>query len=194
MPAFLNPQDRRIARTRKHLQRAFMELLAEKAFEGVTIQDIADRADVNRATFYKHFQDKFELMDLMIAGLFANTLSRWVPADATMTEETLTNLLRAVCDWHDEKSQCGPRPIIHATLIEGVTRRHLCEHVHQCLQQTSSLSHNAPQQIMLAATGLSWAIYGMALQWSLQKSQTVDTLVAEALPLLSGSLSALYAP
>lgn len=191
MTTFLNPQDRRVVRTRKHLQRAFMELLAEKAFEGVTIQDIADRAEVNRATFYKHFQDKFELMDLIITGLFADTLSQWIPADAHMTDETLSNLIRAVCDWHEEKSQCGHRPVIHSTLIEGITRQHLTERVHQCLQQTSELSYCTPQQIALAATTLSWSIYGLALQWSIQKSQTVDMLVAEALPLLMGALSAL---
>ncbi|MBI4304912.1 MAG: TetR family transcriptional regulator, partial [Chloroflexi bacterium] len=47
-----NPQDPRVKRTRKLLHDAFDSLLSEKSFEAITVQDIAERATVNRATFY----------------------------------------------------------------------------------------------------------------------------------------------
>jgi AcrR family transcriptional regulator len=54
--------DRRIQKTRRLLQDSLIELVSEKGFESVTIQDIVDRANVGRSTFYTHFQDKNELL------------------------------------------------------------------------------------------------------------------------------------
>jgi AcrR family transcriptional regulator len=53
--------DRRVQRTRKLLQDALFALILEKGYEAVTIQDIIDRANVGRSTFYGHFVDKQEL-------------------------------------------------------------------------------------------------------------------------------------
>jgi AcrR family transcriptional regulator len=50
--------DRRTRRTRELLQRALVELLGERRYETITIRDIAERADVARATFYLHYTDK----------------------------------------------------------------------------------------------------------------------------------------
>ena len=53
--------DRRVQRTRKLLQDALIALVLEKGYEAVTIQDIIDRANVGRSTFYAHFLDKQHL-------------------------------------------------------------------------------------------------------------------------------------
>jgi AcrR family transcriptional regulator len=57
-----NVLDRRVQKTRKLLQDALVELVSEKDFGSVTIQEILDRANVGRSTFYTHFQDKNELL------------------------------------------------------------------------------------------------------------------------------------
>ena len=57
--------DRRIQRTRQLLQDALLALILEKGFEAVTVQDVIDRANVGRSTFYAHFQDK---EDLLLSG------------------------------------------------------------------------------------------------------------------------------
>src|SRR3954453_10600115 len=57
------PEDLRVRRTRKLLKGALIELTIEKGFAAVTVQDIADRAMVNRATFYRHYLDKYDLLD-----------------------------------------------------------------------------------------------------------------------------------
>ena len=54
--------DRRVRRTRRALADALLGLLAEKRYEDVTVQDVLDRADVGRSTFYAHFVDKDSLM------------------------------------------------------------------------------------------------------------------------------------
>ena len=67
--------DPRVKRTRKLLEKAFMELMVEKGFQSITIQDVTERATVNRATFYAHFEDKFDLLDSYIREQFDEWLS-----------------------------------------------------------------------------------------------------------------------
>ncbi|WP_026576696.1 TetR/AcrR family transcriptional regulator [Bacillus sp. UNC438CL73TsuS30] len=58
--------DRRIAKSQIAIKNAVTELMSEKSFDDITIQDIADRADVNRGTIYLHYTDKYDLLDRMI--------------------------------------------------------------------------------------------------------------------------------
>lgn len=58
--------DRRILRTQEAIKKAFLELMSEKSFDHMTIQDISDRANINRATVYLHYLDKFDLLDKII--------------------------------------------------------------------------------------------------------------------------------
>lgn len=55
------PEDRRVGRTRKLLHEALMALILEKGYEAITVQDILDRADLGRSTFYCHYRDKDDL-------------------------------------------------------------------------------------------------------------------------------------
>jgi AcrR family transcriptional regulator len=55
-------EDRRIQRTRQLLRESLLALVKEKGFETLSVQEIADRANVGRTTFYAHFSDKEELL------------------------------------------------------------------------------------------------------------------------------------
>jgi AcrR family transcriptional regulator len=61
--------DRRVNKTRKALKEALADLILEKGYEGVTVQDVIDRADVGRSTFYAHFVDKDDLLMAILADL-----------------------------------------------------------------------------------------------------------------------------
>ena len=60
-----NIKDRRVQRTRLLLHKGLMSLILEKKYESITVQEILDRADVGRSTFYLHFRDKD---DLLVSG------------------------------------------------------------------------------------------------------------------------------
>jgi AcrR family transcriptional regulator len=53
--------DRRVLRTRDALGDALMDLLREKPFESITVQQVLDRAEIGRSTFYAHYRDKDDL-------------------------------------------------------------------------------------------------------------------------------------
>ena len=61
--------DRRVARTRRALKEALTDLILERGYESVTVQDVIDRADVGRSTFYAHFLDKDDLLMAILADL-----------------------------------------------------------------------------------------------------------------------------
>jgi AcrR family transcriptional regulator len=54
--------DRRVARTRRALRQALLDLINEKRFDDITVEEITARADVSRATFYLHYKDKEDLL------------------------------------------------------------------------------------------------------------------------------------
>jgi len=73
---------------RERLETAALELFAENGYEETTVAQIADRAGLNRATFFRHFTDKREVLfggEDVLAGLFADAI-RAASADATLTE------------------------------------------------------------------------------------------------------------
>jgi AcrR family transcriptional regulator len=71
-----NPKDTddlRARRTRKTLQQALIDLTIEKGFVDVTVRDIAERAMVNRSTFYRYYLDKYELLEQFMEDVYRLT-------------------------------------------------------------------------------------------------------------------------
>lgn len=64
-----NLSDPRVRRTIKRLRVALMDLIIEKGYQKLTIQEIVDRADVNRTTFYRQFHDKADLLQAVVEGM-----------------------------------------------------------------------------------------------------------------------------
>lgn len=58
--------DRRVRKSQEAIKTALIELMMEKDFDQITIQDISDRADVSRRTIYLHYMDKFDLLDKLM--------------------------------------------------------------------------------------------------------------------------------
>lgn len=68
-------EDRRIQKSRRTIKKAFIELLDEKGFGNMSVHDIAERADINRGTFYLHYQDKFDLFGKYVDELLSELIS-----------------------------------------------------------------------------------------------------------------------
>ena len=85
--------DRRVQRTHHLLNHALLSLIQEKGFEALTVQDIIDRANVGRSTFYAHFADKEDLFLQGFESLSAELKERQRQAlgDGTGDEERTSN-------------------------------------------------------------------------------------------------------
>jgi len=85
--------DRRVQRTRQLLRDSLMALILEQGYESVTIQDITDRANLGRATFYLHFKDKDDLLMSSLLEVYEGLLTRFEVGEfGQMVKNNLTNL------------------------------------------------------------------------------------------------------
>ena len=66
----MSTYDQKNRKTKKLIQTSFVQILEKKSFETITIGEIAKKAQINRGTFYLHFQDKFDLLEQIEQQLF----------------------------------------------------------------------------------------------------------------------------
>lgn len=93
-------EDLRVIRTKKMIFTAFIELIQEKSYSAITVQDISDRAMINRSTFYSHFKDKQDVLDQVftyaLAPMFDNIESDIVEDGSIIRKDRLKKILTKI--------------------------------------------------------------------------------------------------
>ena len=146
--------DPRVKRTRLLLEQAFMDLIEEKGFQAVTVQDITEKAGVNRATFYAHFADKYALLDHRIRQGFIEEIDKRMLNACHLTKDNLRNLIIAVCEFtRTINAHCKPAQAQFESLVETQVKGVLHKLMLKWLEQAS-----LPVPAETAATAASWAI------------------------------------
>src|ERR1700744_2855509 len=97
--------DPRVLRSRQMLMEALLKLLIRKEFNDISIQEIADEATLNRATFYLHFPDKNALLQAMTAARFRELGARRSLAFSGC-DGALQAIALGVCDYLAETTGC----------------------------------------------------------------------------------------
>lgn len=177
--------DPRIRRTRQLLQNALEKLLTKKEFDEISVQDVAEAATVNRATFYDHYADKFALLECMVGSRFHELLAeRNVQFDGGCAS-ALKAMVLAVCDYLTQmQGPHGKRELEPhmESAITKVVRRMLLEG----LKRHPPENGIAPEMIAASA---SWAIYGASIEWAqtpdrCDSDQVADVVTALIAPIL----------
>jgi len=182
--------DPRLKRTRRMLQQALVELMHEQTFQSITVQDIAERATVNRATFYDHFADKFALLEYSIREKFDEELHSHLAGDAGLSLEALRTLIETICAFMEEGHRhCKPVDEQLLRLVESQTTGKLVELLTGWLEEAQR--RNGPQQasVELTANMIGWAIFGAARHWQEDKKRPPASVFAgELLPVIVATL------
>lgn len=159
--------DPRVQRTRRLLQQALLELFAEKSFQSISVQDITERATVNRATFYAHFEDKYDLLNSYIREHFRQVLASKLSHASSLCERSLAILIQTVFDYLAQMhSHCRPSDRQFDPLIETTIQQELYEVLLDWLKHTPRAPKGNSVPVETIATVVSWAIFGTASQWS----------------------------
>src|SRR5438128_548573 len=118
--------DPRVRRTRQWLQQALLDLMVDKGFDAITVMDIAERAGVNRVTFYAHFNDKFALLEYAMRTGFQLKLRARVPQGAPFSPQNLAALIELVAENLVEiQTHCRPPRGQMDTLLEKQVKAEL---------------------------------------------------------------------
>lgn len=178
--------DPRSRRTRRLLQAALNELLQTKKFHEITVQDITAQAEINRATFYAHFVDKYDLLNAGIRDSFQTLLSQRIPERHTFT---LANLRILALTAHEYLAGfAGHCASSSSNDDDGLMVRQVQRQLHaivlEWLRQTP-VRPNTPNSIEVTAMVVSWAIFGSILEvaWNSRKISS-EQLVSQILALL----------
>jgi AcrR family transcriptional regulator len=166
----LEKLDPRVIRTRQMLCDALVSLIAEKGFDAITVQDIADRATLNRATFYLHYQDKH---DLLVKSL-RNAIDELMTDIGASTDEQgqliFESPLRPIKTIFEHVAQ-------HARFYqvmlsaEGVpafsagVRDYMAEVTLRWLSATQPQPQRSRVPLEIVASSLSWSLLGILIWW-----------------------------
>ena len=180
--------DPRVVRTRELIVRAFNELVAEKGHTGLTVREIAGRATINRATFYAHFADQYELFDYVVSEAFREELRRRLPDPSGLGEQELRAMVLAACDYlAGLNTACSRTDRQFRPLIEARVQAELYEHLLRWIEASPADERSADAEI--TATVVSWAIFGAGLRWSQGgEPGTVEEYADQALSAIAGGL------
>jgi len=151
--------DPRVLRSRQMLMDSLLRLLTRKEFDDISIQEIADEATLNRATFYLHYPDKNALLQAMSAARFRDLIARR-GLSFTDCDGALRAIALGVCDYLAETTGCPSHltkmplersiiPVVEGMFLEGAA------------------NHPAPPGVdsALLGTTAAWAIFGAARSW-----------------------------
>lgn len=181
--------DPRKRRTRQLLHQALVELMAEKGFDAISVQDIAERATINRATFYDHFEDKNALLDYGIRELFRDALRKDLLPDARLNGENLRRLIELTCQF---LSSFYSRCAMTYSRLEPIVERQVRTQLYALLlgwltgkRSYDALGYVAPE---LKATIASGAILATAQYWVRHQEIPLAELSRQVLPMVGATL------
>jgi AcrR family transcriptional regulator len=163
MAQLLQPEteatDPRILRSRRMLMDSLDRLLKTKELEDISIQEIADDATLNRATFYLHYSDKNALLQAMTGVRFRHLIERRA-ITFTDCHGALRAIALGVCDYFVETTTC---PTQFARMpLEGS----IIPVVEEMFKEGLALHGIAPgADAELQATTAAWAVFGAARRW-----------------------------
>ncbi|MBO0791965.1 MAG: TetR/AcrR family transcriptional regulator [Ktedonobacteraceae bacterium] len=182
--------DRRVVRTRQMLRQAFIEVAQEKGMTAVSIQDITERANVHRGTFYAHFPDKYALVYMLIREETHRILTSKLPPVSQWDRWTLQQLIRTVLEsFKHVHRQCHPSHILDP-LIERAAHEELTELLTAWLKQGNKTHRQV--QVETMARLMSWTIFGAAVEWSQETTtRTAEQMARDVLLVITEGIARL---
>ncbi|MBK1810745.1 TetR/AcrR family transcriptional regulator [Clostridium sp. YIM B02505] len=182
--------DPRAARTRILIQDAFLSLTREKVFEAITVKYIVERANINRSTFYAHFEDKYILLDQLLSDAFTSGISSKLQADVQLNEDTLKDLIVAMCNYHENISNhCNMVYKSISSFMDSKIQLKLKELIALMLTNTTAFGIIDQDKLDLLSIMISNSIYGATSYWYSQGRQlSAEELSHNILPYVMPSI------
>lgn len=178
--------DPRILRTRKLIMDSFIELSGKKDFKDITVKDITNAAMINRATFYYHFEDIYDLLEKVLLEVLLINLDYHDYENSKLDEETFINLFKAITKFQQSLSyRC------HRSYEETIARI-IREQLEVIFYKMLVKEHPIIEENVLKGTAvmLSWGLYGASVEWrrTSKKMTTPEEYIKSVLPFIKNGI------
>mgnify|MGYP001282443455 CR=1 FL=1 len=179
--------DPRIKRTRKYIMDAFIELSSKKEFKDITVKDITEEAMINRATFYYHFQDIYDLLEKALLEVLSINLESSSLQNNELNEDTIKEIFRAITDFQQSLSYRCYRG--YEETIARIIRDQL-----EVIFYKMLLHHNNTEEdesLKLTAAMMGWGLYGASVEWRrVGDKVSPEAFIQQSIPYLLAGLDA----
>lgn len=173
--------DPRVLRTRKLIMDSFFKLTQTINVKDITIKDITTEATINRATFYAHFTDKYDLMDAFLTENILKRIVERLHSHVTFNENMIQEIFLALTAFQtDLQSNCRQSYEYFSTTIEKKIKKELEDLLLSLLIKQHP--HLELQSLKVNAVMLSWGIYGASLDWQQNSSLSAEEYIKIAIP------------
>jgi AcrR family transcriptional regulator len=178
--------DPRILRTRKLIMDSFIELSGKKEFKSITVKDITTEAMINRATFYYHFEDIYDLLEKVLSEVLLIDLDYDVYQKSELNEEAFVSIFNAITNFQKSLSNRCHRG--YEDTIARIIKDQLEFIFYKMLEKQQSTVDEKALKVM--AVMLSWGIYGASVEWK-SNTNTIEPeeFIKSALPFIMNGIN-----
>ncbi|GHH99663.1 TetR/AcrR family transcriptional regulator [Neobacillus kokaensis] len=172
--------DPRIVRTRKLIMDSFIELSGKKEFKDITVKDITTEAMINRATFYYHFEDIYDLLEKVLSEVLLINLDYEVFEKNELNEESIVSMFIAITNFQTSLSNRCHRG--YEDTIARIIREQLEITLYKMLVKQHTTEKD--EALKTATVMLSWGIYGASTEWrrNSEKVQPPEDFIKSVVP------------
>lgn len=173
--------DPRVLRTRKLIMDSFIELSGKKEFKDITIKDITTEAMINRATFYYHFEDIYDLLEKVLSEVLLINLNSESYQQSELNEETFIGIFKAITNFQLSLSNRCHRG------YEDTIARIIRDQLEVIFYKMLKKQHPTDDENTLKITSvmLSWGMYGASVEWRRNpESVSPEEMIESAVPYL----------
>jgi AcrR family transcriptional regulator len=186
--------DRRVQKTQHLLREALVSLIREKPYDVITVNEILDRANVGRSTFYTHFRDKDDLLVSGIHDMLGPVHGARLPSSGSR-EDRFTWFSLPIFEYHDRHRHTGPprmgarrQALVHEQLRQALAKLLADEAIHRQSGRRTS-ADCLPSDLLVqyvASTFILVLNWWLETRSSLRPREVNDLFRSLVLPALAG--------
>lgn len=186
----LNKQDLRVQKTHQALITSFSDLLQTKSFEQITVQDLCANANVRRSTFYRHFNDKYDLLNHVVGTLIDHFRKLYLPdINPDNPRQFFEKLMRDVLTFiHDNKDIV--RSVITLNFY-GEVYTIFYEQIYKAVQKQIEFDRQSGQfyvDVTIYGEFLTGGILSVITNWIQHgRQQSIDKVTKEIVNMICGA-------